>query len=1725
VRNVFLGLFISSLLIPISAQSQVLREIDYTWEPDISFNERVFSIAYDPDSNWVYYGGTFGNVQIRNTYFSLLDTSFSTQKVSAPRLTHEDSQSSVRVILDDGSGGWYIGGQENTAFDGFLHIDGDGNTINDGVSFNGPIRSIKKFNDNLFITGFFNRVDGLEIDNMAILNLDGDSIIPFGPRMSETPTDFTLIDSLLFVAGKAGFEGEWNLGGTPVDILNQEITRAPYDNAGIDEIIADGSGGWFFGGEEMNLDDSLRYGLAQIDISGNVTAFNHKVNGIVNDLFLYNDTLYLGGLFTAVDGIPRKNIAAISLLTDSLTDLNTEINGPVTHLYVNSDSLIVHGLFTVVGDNRVALGDVNLEDYSEEYFMNPVEGEVPYALPIPGGGFYLFQADNIASWYESFALLGSGGELSDKFGSFRDYSGHINHEGELTSWECEVIFSDLSSNNLNISDYAFYENVLIIVGRGKIGDEIINGLIAIDRNTGEYLEDYFPEDFSINFTTEIDLYGDHLITHEMGVLQSYSLIDQTIHFFEDPPNGFVSDVSAEDDVLNVLGSFESFESGASASHFAQYSLETYENLYSDITLSYPFGDKVLSWGGNIYFVNQGLDSINYQPRTWFAAVNAETGTLLDIEFPDFNLGSNPRPYINENYLYLQTEDYEHFRINLITNQIDTLWGRDDYLSVARGERAAVLKNPFNGTRRYRSCALNKNGEVLSWNPVEINGIEISDTEQLDEYTLFLRNGSWHSIYQIDNASGEIQTLVSIPSFIGQMALYDENLIFCGGFEELNGEIRLKMAEIDAITGELTEKIFIDPEVFEENLLHVNSLALKGDTLFVSGLFRIISDNVSLEPGEYRVVAFDVNSAELLDWNLELSFSPGSGSILVQDSIIYLRFQEIGLNQTGTLEVYNLNSQSFEEHPLPQPESGNNFSTLIDEVTLLSAGSVLYVYGIFDNVNQIKAFDVANGYEELWSQPAEADQLFIYGDTLIITHINWIVEDEFRYIAGIDVNSGQFLDWAPMGSESLITGANLYRASLFEDYLAIAGRFWTNQSFQTVLKLNLQTNEFENQGSSIDYISVSSSLSKIRALSLNENGLGISGDFRAAGGIQRRHFMVEDLNNQTVKDISYDFNGSRVSSVILYHDSMYIAGSFSQVNGLPRNQFFSAHRITGEISEWNPFDGINTGQVPLLALLGDTLLLSANIEHAFGQERDKGAMINLSNHELLNFDTDVLATTYAVSGDRLFLGGEFTEAEGLPRDGIAAYSLQTGELLDWQANGLIVPPVINLNLAANDTALFVREILTEESGTARRLAAIDPITGEVFPNFYEQSFYSPYGDIELWKDHILIANNDNFRIQSIAENITFPWDEFKQGVTEIKVSDSLIFVNGAIFKTDLCEINAVCADTLINLDVSGLVIDHADLITVSSPCGHEIEIVNTTEFFNCTELGLQEIQIVAIDSHGQAKTCLANIHLVDTLDPVVECTQISASLQQNGTLDADLSQVFTGSLGSCNSSSINIIPEQVFFTCEDLGQQFEVVVEVTDASGNINSCSGSVSLIVNDTDGDGVDESCDICYGNDTSGDDDGDGICNDSEISGCQNPDASNYNPFATDPAQCFFEPSEPSSILEDPSYLVLIGGFPEDRMNPASSSREIHEGIISVYPNPAHSRIQIDIFSPCNEACVTHLEILNSLGQVVTIKNLMLERGVNSISYDTSDWSLGMYFIRIPFDNTTLTAKLLIVN
>jgi predicted extracellular nuclease len=134
----------------------------------------------------------------------------------------------------------------------------------------------------------------------------------------------------------------------------------------------------------------------------------------------------------------------------------------------------------------------------------------------------------------------------------------------------------------------------------------------------------------------------------------------------------------------------------------------------------------------------------------------------------------------------------------------------------------------------------------------------------------------------------------------------------------------------------------------------------------------------------------------------------------------------------------------------------------------------------------------------------------------------------------------------------------------------------------------------------------------------------------------------------------------------------------------------------------------------------------------------------------------------------------------------------------------------------------------------------------------------------------------------------------------------------VIDTFMATATALCQDITVYLDDAGeatILVSDAD----AGSAGDSIYI--TDDFFDCGDLGMQTIFLIAQDTAGFMDSCLVTVTVEDTLAPIVSCQDITVFLQ-DGVAMIDSNALDNGSIDNCGIMSFAL--SQSDFTVADTG---------------------------------------------------------------------------------------------------------------------------------------------------------------------------------------------------------------
>ncbi len=152
---------------------------------------------------------------------------------------------------------------------------------------------------------------------------------------------------------------------------------------------------------------------------------------------------------------------------------------------------------------------------------------------------------------------------------------------------------------------------------------------------------------------------------------------------------------------------------------------------------------------------------------------------------------------------------------------------------------------------------------------------------------------------------------------------------------------------------------------------------------------------------------------------------------------------------------------------------------------------------------------------------------------------------------------------------------------------------------------------------------------------------------------------------------------------------------------------------------------------------------------------------------------------------------------------------------------------------------------------------------------------------------------------------------------------------------------VCQDIIVALDASGAAtIAAADIDNGSSDNCSIASLVLDKTSFDCSEVGDHTVTLTVTDEHGNSNSCTANVEIIDNINPIAICRDLTIQLNSSGTAVIAAADINDGSSDNCSIASVTI--NQTIFDCTHIGTN-TVTLTVTDASGNSSTCDGTVTV--------------------------------------------------------------------------------------------------------------------------------------------------------------------------------------
>lgn len=285
-----------------------------------ALNGAIRDVAHDPVTGDTYVAGSFTGAQAQTGSGLIVSSSGSglPDPAAFPKVI-----GSISSVIDDGSGGWYIGGSfthvGGLARSGLAHITAAGAVDPDwhpnvgpstGLGLPATVRRIVRVGSTIYLAGIFGSVDGQARNGLAAVGTDG-TLASWSPNIGAGVGFVQTIAALgtrLYVGASPGF-------------LSVDRTTGAVEAIGsgyaVNALLAVGST-LYVAGDFTQIKGQARSGLAALDAAGDLTSWSPQLSGGVFAFAANSTRLYAAGIVSSVDGSPRPSGASFDLADGSL---------------------------------------------------------------------------------------------------------------------------------------------------------------------------------------------------------------------------------------------------------------------------------------------------------------------------------------------------------------------------------------------------------------------------------------------------------------------------------------------------------------------------------------------------------------------------------------------------------------------------------------------------------------------------------------------------------------------------------------------------------------------------------------------------------------------------------------------------------------------------------------------------------------------------------------------------------------------------------------------------------------------------------------------------------------------------------------------------------------------------------------------------------------------------------------------------------------------------------------------------------------------------------------------------------------------------------------------------------------------------------------------------------------------------------------------------------------
>jgi len=388
---------------------------NYLLDSNLAFNGTIRTIVHNEGINYV--GGTFTKISYLTGSAVIVDNTDGEFAAGFPKVNGK-----VNVIIPDGQGGWFIGG-EFTRVGGLVRnriaqINASGFVTSFAPNVNigryPYIYDMVLHQGKLYVSGSFQGINDDFRSYVACLDLNG-NLTPWKPKVDDEVYSIAIAGDTIYLGGnfryindtKRDFAGAVSINDASLASWNPEANNFVRS-------IEINSDKIYLGGAFTRLKGETINRLGIVKINGLLESWYPNVNNVVESISIKNSRIYIGGRFTRVNNLNRLYLASFDL-SGTLQNWTPSADGNVFFVDFFNDKLYVAGAFNKInGQDRAGFAAINNDATLDSW--NPSSNGTGLAVSAIGDDIFV------------------GGNFTGLGGVKRNYLAAIDSEGNFTSW-------------------------------------------------------------------------------------------------------------------------------------------------------------------------------------------------------------------------------------------------------------------------------------------------------------------------------------------------------------------------------------------------------------------------------------------------------------------------------------------------------------------------------------------------------------------------------------------------------------------------------------------------------------------------------------------------------------------------------------------------------------------------------------------------------------------------------------------------------------------------------------------------------------------------------------------------------------------------------------------------------------------------------------------------------------------------------------------------------------------------------------------------------------------------------------------------------------------------------------------------------------------------------------------------------------------------------------------